>query len=152
MGKALPIAHFRRLLAELTGALHLLEKSEAGCCGITLSQCHLMLEVARRSEGKCTLSEAATVLGLDLSTVSRVADGLVRRGLLRREVDHEDRRRMWLQLTDAGMELVKAINVEIDAYIGRILEQIPSEKQKVVLESLSLLVEATKKVKGGCCV
>jgi DNA-binding MarR family transcriptional regulator len=131
--------------------MQLLEKSEVGCCGITLSQCHLLLEISRRKEGETSLTELAAALELDLSTVSRVADGLVRRGFLKREADPSDRRRLALFLTDSGQELVEVINRGMNEYVQEILRQIPTEKQHTVLEGLSLLVEAIKKLKGGCC-
>ena len=151
MEHELPSVCLRRLLVELVRAVQLLEKSEVGCCGVTLSQCHLLLEISRRKEGETSLSELTAALELDLSTVSRVADGLVRRGLLKREADPWDRRRLALFLTNTGRELVEAINRGMNEYVQEILRQIPTEKWQVVLEGLDLLVEATRKLKGGCC-
>ncbi|MGB9867118.1 MAG: MarR family winged helix-turn-helix transcriptional regulator [Bacillota bacterium] len=150
-GDANPV-RFRGLLAELTRALRLLERSEAGCCGVTLSQCHLMLEVNRKKEKGCSLSDLASALGIDMSTVSRVADGLVRRGLLRRLEDPKDRRRVCFQLTEAGHELVTRINLEMDAFASCVLQNIVEGKRELVIECLALLVEATWKANRGCCV
>ncbi|MEW6446602.1 MAG: MarR family transcriptional regulator [Bacillota bacterium] len=141
----------QHLLVELSRATQLLEKSEVGCCGITLSQCHLLLEVSRREgDGETSQSDLAAVLGLDLSTVSRVVDGLVRQDLLKREVNSLDRRRSILTLTDSGEELVKSINRNMRSYTQEVLKQLPPEKRQAVLESLGLLVEAMQKI-GGCC-
>lgn len=141
----------RQLLVALSRATQLLEKSEVGCCGISLSQCHLLLEIFRREEGDTSLSDLAGVLGLDLSTVSRVADGLVRQNLLKREVASQDRRRSILTLTDRGKELVENINRNMKAYTQEVLKQIPSEKRPAALEGLGLLLEAMQKIKGGGC-
>lgn len=138
------------LLVELSRAMRLVEKSEVGCCGITLSQCHLLLEVDRRAEG-ASLSEVAPVLGLDLSTVSRVADGLVRRGLIRREADPQDRRRAVLFPTDKGRALASTIRENMHAYTRAVLEQIPPGRRPAVLEGLSLLAGAVQRLRGGCC-
>lgn len=144
-------ARLRRLLAELSRSAQLLEKSEVGCCGITLSQCHLLLEVfCREGNGETSSSDLAAVLGLDLSTVSRVVDGLVRQGLLKRDVNSLNRRRLSLALTEGGRGLVEMINRNMEAYTQAILKQIPPEKRPAVLESLGLLVEAMQKIKGGC--
>lgn len=144
------VARLRRLLAELARSMHLLEKGEVGCCGVTLSQCHVLLEVAR-GKGTASLSDVAASLGLDLSTVSRVADGLVGRGLLKRETDPRDRRRCLLCPTEAGRELVARIERGMSAYVERILDLIPPDRHRTVLEGLELLVEAAKKVEEGCC-
>ncbi|MGQ9533110.1 MAG: MarR family winged helix-turn-helix transcriptional regulator [Desulfotomaculales bacterium] len=143
------VANLRRLLDELVRSMRLVEKSEVGCCGVTLSQCHVLLEVARA--GTASLGDAAASLGLDLSTVSRVADGLVRRGLLRRDTDPRDRRRCLLCPTEAGRELVARIEGGMNAYVERILYLIPPDRRGTALEGLGLLVEAAKKLKEGCC-
>lgn len=57
--------------------------------------------------GGCSVGELASALGLDVSTMSRIADGLVRRGLLLRTEDAWDRRRVCFQLTEDGARLVK---------------------------------------------
>ncbi|SHE28116.1 DNA-binding transcriptional regulator, MarR family [Desulfofundulus australicus DSM 11792] len=144
-------ARLCRLLGELGRAMRVLEKSEVGCCGITLSQCHLLLEVSRQEGGDASPSDLAAALGLDLSTVSRVADGLVRQKLLCREADGLDRRRLRLVLTDAGRELVEGISRGMQEYARAILEEIPAEERAGVLRSLERLAEAVQKVKGGCC-
>lgn len=145
-------ARLGQLLVELSRATQMLEKIEVGCCGISLSQCHLLLEVARRKgEGEPSLSELAALLGLDLSTISRVADGLVRQNLVNRETDILDRRRSILTLTNSGKQLVENINRNMRAYTEAILKQIPPEKRPAFLENLGLLVAAMHKIKGGYC-
>lgn len=143
----------RQLLSALTRQTQVLEKAEVGCCGITLSQCHLLLEISRWPEGR-SLSDVASALELDLSTVSRVVDGLVRQELLRRETDHLDRRRTVLSVTEAGRTLATRINRGMDLYLRAVLAEIPPEKQPAVLEGLELLVSAIARVKGkggSCC-
>lgn len=144
-------AELRRLTVDLVRAMQFLEKGEVGCCGITLSQCHLLLEVARRGEKGVSPSEISPVLGLDLSTVSRIADGLVQQGLVLRDADPADRRRTLLSPSDKGRELAAAIDRNMQAYNRAVLEQLPPDKRRPVLESLELLVGALTGVKGGCC-
>lgn len=151
MDVELPAARLRWLLAELARAMLLLEKSESGCCGVSLSQCHLLLEVFRRGGEGAAVGELALALSLDPSTVSRVADGLVRQGLLGREEDDRDRRRVVLVLTAKGRGLVESINLQMEAYAREVLAFIPPQERVRVLESLELLVEALRKVKGRCC-
>ncbi|MGB9662673.1 MAG: MarR family winged helix-turn-helix transcriptional regulator [Moorellaceae bacterium] len=86
-----------------------------------------------------------------MSTVSRVADGLVRRGLLQRDTDPADRRRTVLLLTPKGRELMETICRGTKKYFREILQQVPAEKHQVVLERLDLLVKALRNLKGGCC-
>src|SRR4030043_187102 len=55
---------------------------DAGCCGLTLAQCHTLLEVGYR--GEVSLVDLASSFGLDTSTLSRMIQGLVVLGLVGR--------------------------------------------------------------------
>jgi DNA-binding MarR family transcriptional regulator len=73
---------------------------------LSLSQLHLLgvLESADRPLGVGALAQAAEV---SVPTVTRMVDGLVRRGIVARERDTEDRRQVRVSLTDPGRELVE---------------------------------------------
>lgn len=143
--------HLRRQLRGLSQALLFLERGEVGCCGVTVSQCNILMEVSQQDTG-LTSSEVAARLGLDLSTVSRVADGLVRLNLLRKEAGAVDRRHSVLSLTDRGKDLVNRINEDMNDLALVILNNIPEEKRSQVLESIGLLIAALRNLKGGCCL
>jgi hypothetical protein len=70
--------------------------SDSGCCGVTLSQCHLLLEIEQRDSTSVT--ELARVMELDKSTLSRTIDGMVRAGLLNRELNQKSRRQQIISL------------------------------------------------------
>lgn len=150
-------AELAQLLVELSRVTRLAQRSESGCCGLTLAQCQLLLAVAQEPAGPnapgCSQSEVAALLGLDLSTISRVADGLVRLGLLAKQVDSEDRRRYLLSLTPAGRECVQSISTGLSAYARRALEKLPVGDRQRVIESLRLLIGALQQAQQGgeCC-
>ncbi|NWF71295.1 MAG: MarR family transcriptional regulator [Chloroflexi bacterium] len=56
-----------------------------------------------------TISELSRMMVLDPSTLVPMVDNLERKGLLRRQKDPHDRRRVPLALTDAGAALVASI-------------------------------------------
>jgi len=141
----------RALLVKLSRMMLVLERSEGGCCGVSLAQCHMLVETAKAEAGQpLGVGEVAQALGVDLSTASRVADGLVRRQLLRRTPGKADRRRAVLTLTPAGRRLVDAIDCGMDAYAVRVLAAVPSSRRQEVLKSLELLVEALRQ-SWSCC-
>ena len=78
-------AALRELLRTLIRKLGLLERSEAVCCEVTLSQCNALVEIGR--VGVLSVNQLADRLNLDKSTVSRVSDKLVLDGLLLRQED-----------------------------------------------------------------
>jgi len=126
-----------RLLIRKLGVL---ERSEALCCGITLTQCHAIVETGRK--GKISVNELAELLNLDKSTISRTVEQLVNNDIIVREAYESDRRYVTLQLTNKGGELFADIEERMEAYFSEILELIPEEKQEQVIESLQLFSTA----------
>jgi DNA-binding MarR family transcriptional regulator len=57
--------------------------------------------------GDSTMSDLASFVAVDRTTLTRVADSLVAAGLVSRIADDTDRRRVLLSLTDAGRELYR---------------------------------------------
>lgn len=139
--------YLRELIRILVRNLGILEKSEATCCGTTISQCHAIVEIGRAKQ--ISLNELADLLGLDKSTMSRTINNLVEDNLVIRETHAEDRRYVTIELTENGQEVYKSIENSMGIYYKRILESIPEDKREQVLESLKLLTDAVKENK--CC-
>jgi DNA-binding MarR family transcriptional regulator len=133
-----------RLLIRKMGVL---ERSEAVCCGITLTQCHAIVETGRRQQ--ISVNELSELLNLDKSTVSRTVEQLVSNDILVREPDQNDRRYVSLRLTGKGEELFENIEQRMQAYFAEILVSIPEEKREQVIESLQLFSEALHNKR--CC-
>src|ERR1700742_1567627 len=74
---------------------------------VTLTQYRSLVVLASR--GPQSSAALADELGVTPSTVSRLCDRLVRKGLVRRREDRRDRRAVRLALTPAGRELVDAV-------------------------------------------
>ena len=136
----------RELLRILVRNLGILEKSDASCCGVTISQCHALVEIGRSQ--KISLIELADLLGLDKSTMSRTISNLVDADLVAREIDPENRRYISLQLTEKGIEVFKNIEESMNDYYFSIFSSIPDNKREQVLESLQILVQSVKDKKS----
>lgn len=128
-----------RMCVRKTG---LLQKADASCCGITVAQCHTLVEIGR-SNG-LSLNELSELLTLDKSTMSRTVDNLVNAGLAARQADKEDRRYMKITLTPKGSEMVQVINSSMKEYYARVLNLIPENKRELVREALPYLLTAVK--------
>lgn len=141
------IVELRELVRLLVRHIGLLEKSEASCCGISIAQCHGIIEIGRA--GEISLNELAEMLGLDNSTMSRTVNNLVEQGFVLRETDASDRRYVKIKLTEEGTKLYSSIESGMDNYYIDIMNSIPEEKHSQVIESLKLLDNAIKGKK--CC-
>jgi DNA-binding MarR family transcriptional regulator len=92
--------------------------------------------------GAVSLNDLAQRLDLTAPTTSRVVQALTAQGLVTREVDQVDRRRIVLQLTNVGREKLEMLKGEMIAALTRRLENISSEDLTVVMRSLLILREA----------
>lgn len=140
MGTNSDVIRLRELLRLLARKLGLLDKSELSCCGITYSQCHILVEIG--GKGCLSINELADLLGLDKSTISRTVNTMVEQGLVTREADPGDRRYVHIQLTEAGSRILSNIESRMADCYQNIYKAIPQDKKEQVLESLELLVQA----------
>lgn len=137
----------RELIRILVRDLGILEKSDASCCGVTITQCHAVVEIGRKE--KISLVDLAGLLGLDKSTMSRTINNLVESDLVLRDLDTENRRYVIIQLTENGRNIFRNIEESMNEYYTSIFNSIPENKRGQVMESLQLLTNAVKSNK--CC-
>jgi len=97
--------YLRELIRILVRDLGILEKGDSTCCGVTISQCHAIVEIGRAQE--MSLNKLAEILTLDKSTMSRTINNLVENDLVIRELHPEDRRYITIKLTGKKKETVK---------------------------------------------
>ena len=137
----------RELLRVLVRNLGILEKSDASCCGVTVTQCHAIVEIGRNE--KISLVDLADLLGVDKSTMSRTVNNLVEADLAVRELDAENRRYVIIQLTENGKGVFQNIEQSMESYYENIFGSIQEDKRSQVLESLQLLTDAVRN--NRCC-
>lgn len=126
-------------------------KSDDSCCGITLAQCSILLELFNKEN--TSIVELASALRLDTSTLSRTVDNMVNNGLVKRVLNEEDRRYVSVTLTEHGKAMGDAINSIYDTYYEKIFEHIPEKKHQQVIDSLFTFFEAVEKCssENSCC-
>lgn len=86
------------------------------------------LNYLSRTEG-ASLSSVADRVGLSLPAMSRLIDGLVDRDLVRREESTEDRRRITLQLTGLGKDLIRTARAGAQARLSEALATLPASQR-----------------------
>lgn len=113
-------------------------QNTASCCnGVSLSQCHTLLEI--ENNDKISVSELAQNMRLDKSTVSRTVDSLVKTDLVDRVIPEANRRMAILNLTNEGRKVCKTINYSNDSYIQGILHDFSDRDRNEFLEFLRKL-------------
>ena len=89
---------FRRIEREIEYQL----KYETACCGVSLAQCHTIMEIGDHET--TSLAELTKLLNLDKSTLSRTVDGLVKLGIVERIIDPDDRRYIQVTLSEIASD------------------------------------------------
>ncbi|MCP4310423.1 MAG: MarR family transcriptional regulator [Bacteroidetes bacterium] len=121
------IRHFREILRTFDREVFF--QNSASCCnGISMAQCHSLLEIEKNSE--ISVSELANKLSLDKSTVSRTVDGLVNIKMVDRVIPKENRRKAMINLTESGRDVCKTIHYINDSFISEILSDFTSKERE----------------------
>ncbi|MDI6827170.1 MAG: MarR family transcriptional regulator [Armatimonadota bacterium] len=97
-----------------------------------------VLAYLRRHEG-ASLSDLADHSGLTLPTMSKMVEGLVERGLVRREASHSDRRRVMLGLTRQGRTVFDSAAQGARMRIGELLSKLSAEEQMTIIRAMEKL-------------
>jgi DNA-binding MarR family transcriptional regulator len=93
-----------------------------------------------------SLFDLARHMGVTASTMSITIDRLVRGGYVVRERSSEDRRRVDLRLTPAGVRIKKQKKVLEPELVAAVLARMAEPKRKQALRGLELLAEASREM------
>ena len=136
---ALPVSleilrSLRRIVKRVEGASSELEEAH----GITAPQL-LCLHALTRA-GSLTQIQLSREVRLAASTVVGVVDRLEAKGLVVRQRDAEDRRRIHVSLTEAGRSVERAAPEPLQLQVERGLQAMSEERQQAIAAALDRLV------------
>ena len=107
---------------------------------VTLPQYRALVVLAAR--GPQGTAELAAALAVTPSTVTRLCDRLVRKGLVRRHRQADDRRAVRIALTGAGRDLVAEVTRRRRAELARLLGALPPDQHEPVIAALRAFAAA----------
>jgi DNA-binding MarR family transcriptional regulator len=111
---------------------------------VTLTQYRTLVVLASR--GPQNLAGLADAVGVTPATATRMCDRLVRKDLIRRRTERDDRRQLRVALTARGRSLVDAVTGRRRQEIARIMSEIPVEQQAVLVQALGRLASVAGEV------
>jgi DNA-binding MarR family transcriptional regulator len=82
-------------------------------------------------------------------SLTSLIDSLVSMGLVRREADPSDRRRILINLTDEGEAYVKQREHGFEISLNRLLSSLPEKEVEGFKNSLKNVVDTMKKLGGN---
>ena len=107
---------------------------------VTLPQYRALVVLAAR--GPQGTAELAAELAVNPSTVTRMCDRLVRKGLVRRHRSAGDRRVVRIALTAQGRDLVAEVTRRRRAELARLLEGLPPDQHEPVIAAFRAFAAA----------
>ncbi len=151
------IRAFRAALRRLEREIDLELKSQTSCCGVTLAQCHLLLEL--EILGTSSVGSLADAMGLDKSTLSRTVESLRKLGWVDCPRAEGDRRLLQVSLLPAGRALLEGINASCDKRYTALLASLGDAERRKLMEGTETLArimfaarkEKSKEADYGCC-
>lgn len=136
-----PLMHDAERMYEAIGKLvrsyQSRDKERICCHDITLSQWSALEVIVER--GPMGLNALAEQLKLDKSTASRLVDGMVRKELVGRLEDFEDRRAVRLEARKAGHRLYEKVRKELIAEEAALIGEFSPEVRASAIELVEKL-------------
>lgn len=91
-----------------------------------------------------TMSELSKDMLVMQSAATRIADDLVRKGLLKRANDTNDRRVTRLRLTSTGRDVLDKVRGESHMLLTRVLERMTPDEQEALIAGLEKFIRAVQ--------
>ena len=143
---------FSNALGELIRVIQFRDRDRACCYELSVSQCYALKAVC--DAGGATVNDLAGYLYLDKSTASRIANGLVGKGLLDRERDPTDGRIVRLVPTERGSAVHRRIEDDLATEYAALLEDFDPEFRSAIVKLMRRLrrsFASRVEVEGGSC-
>lgn len=99
--------------------------------------------------GKCMSSELADFCGVNKSAITSKIDRLVSKGYVERIGDKNDRRIVYLQITEKGHEIYEGVQNKIDELVGLYLQELEADELEVFLNIYEKMTRIIKEKFGG---
>jgi len=116
---------------------------------ITGSQGYTLLAIA---DGEAiSMNDLSLKMKLSNSTMTRMVDQLVQKGLVNRLPDADDRRVVRLGLSGPGRQTQMELSQALQAFFSQVVQEIPEEERESVIHSLASLNQAILSTLRSCC-
>ncbi len=132
------------LLQQVLARADIQRTRTGGSLNITTLQTTALGVVYRQNN--LTMSELARELLLIQSAATRIADELVKRGLVKRVNDNHDRRVTRLRITLKGKETIESLRQESSFLLSLVMQKMSGEEQNKLIEGLRSFLDAIQSV------
>lgn len=122
-----------RSVRQIVQGIYINSKQLFRDAGLTMPQLLCLKAIQGASHDEVTAAEVSRTVQLRPATVTGILDRLERAGLVTRERRSRDRRKVCLNLTDAGRERLERLPQTLqDRFVGRLMELDSQERQELL--------------------
>lgn len=139
----------QRQLYRLVRAYELCDQACLAQNGVTASQGYTLLSLPEA--GYLSMNDLSEAMRLASSTMTRYVDELVRKGLVQRRSDADDRRVVRVELTERGHEVRRTLESAMQDFFKQVLDEIQEDERPVLLRALEQVTKSIAKVFKNCC-
>ena len=111
---------------------------------VTLQQYLALDKLAQK--GKCMMSDLSQGLDIALSTMTELADRLVKKDLIKKVRDVKDRRVVWVNFTEKGARIFQEIKEKKAENISAILKRLSQAERKALVGILQTVTQSADRV------
>jgi DNA-binding MarR family transcriptional regulator len=132
---------FEAHLTVLKAANALITAAQRGRRGDITAERYVLLRLLFCTpERRMLMGEIGRSLNVSPTSVTKLVDGLVPQGLVRRVPDAQDHRRTWIEILDKGVAIVEDILPNVRHYTRERWKGMSAEEQRLVVHLLSKLM------------
>jgi MarR family 2-MHQ and catechol resistance regulon transcriptional repressor len=146
-----PAQEIYDLIYQLIRSLENSDRSTCACYGVTPLQTLVLFDIAQKQP--LGMQQLSQKMQLAVSTISRVVDKLVERGLISRQEDKNDRRAVLCSLTTNGQRVTQQLRDCYNGFFDQLVNNISPADLNGFLRGLRIMVQQLQKTDGcGCAV
>lgn len=117
--------------------------------GVTASQGYILLALPEMDS--ISMNDLSIKMRLANSTMTRMVDQLVRKGMVNRATDNQDRRIVLIHLTEQGQEVRTRLKNALQDFFSQVLGDLSTDQRNELLHSLETLNQSILKTLESCC-
>ncbi len=140
------IQQFRATLRKFERDVAIGQQRDERTGGLSVVQTHTVINLGEI--GETTIGQMASRMAVDKSTLSRTMEGLVRKELVSRKPDPDDRRFQKISLTEKGRKVCEQLNRVNNDFIRQVFSRIPKSEHDAVIKYFNIFVNAMQEKTG----
>ncbi|HEX5368887.1 MAG TPA: MarR family transcriptional regulator [Dehalococcoidia bacterium] len=107
--------------------------------GLTNARYNVLRLLIQREQGRMPMGDIIQGMNVSPTNITKLVDGLEKDGLVRRAFDPADKRKIWVELTPAGSNVVLEAFPEVVRHVDSLWQGLSPDERRVLIHLLAKL-------------